>query len=305
MKLLRIFALSLFLLPFAGRAWGIAGHAMIGDIAEWHLTPAALAKVKAMLAEEGFEHLAQVASWPDEIRNQRKETGPWHYVDIPLSESSYDPDRDCPKGDCVIDAINRYRAVLADPYKSPLERREALKFLVHFVGDLQMPLHGADHAGDHGGNKVLVSYFGQTMAANKYPLNLHTVWDISIIEHHLGVSQGGLFDPNPELRQASTLMAAKLNERMSPAEVAPYAQDLDPVVWAMESHDLAAKYVYPGVVAPGAQPPATPVALGEDYDRRAWPVVEKRIQQGGLRLAAVLNQALDPASPQGLILQKQ
>src|SRR5271165_6694875 len=130
MKLLRFFAVALALMPLCGRAWGIAGHAMIGDIAEWHLTPTALAKVRDMLAEEGFEHLAQVASWPDEIRNQRKETGPWHYVDIPLTEKEYDSDRDCPKGDCVIDAISRFRKILADPYKSSLDRREALKFLV-------------------------------------------------------------------------------------------------------------------------------------------------------------------------------
>ena len=293
MKLLRIFALSLCLLPLSGRAWGVAGHAMIGDIAEWHLTPTALAKVRAILAEEGFEHLAQVASWPDEIRSQRKETGPWHYVDIPLTETAYDPDRDCPKDNCVIAAINRFRVILADPYKSPLERREALKFLVHFIGDLQMPLHGTENAGDQGGNKVLVNYFGQTMASNKYPLNLHTMWDISIIEHHLGVQQGGTSDPNTELRQASTLMAAKLNERIPVAEAKASASDLDPIVWAMESHDLAAKYVYPGVVAPGALPPPQPVVLGEEYDARAWPVVERRLQQGGLRLAAVLNQALD------------
>ncbi|MBV8156427.1 MAG: S1/P1 nuclease, partial [Dyella sp.] len=169
-------ALICLALAPGAHAWGQLGHSVVADLAQRHLSPAAEAEVERLLAPENTKSLADIASWPDEIRNQRKETGPWHYVDIPLTESKYDPERDCPKGDCVIDAINRFRTVLADPYKSPLERREALKFLVHFVGDLQMPLHGAENAGDHGGNKVLVNYFGQTMASNKYPLNLHTVW---------------------------------------------------------------------------------------------------------------------------------
>lgn len=288
-RLLLLSAL-LALTPQSGRAWGIAGHAMIADIAEWHLTPAALSEVHRLLGEEGWEHLDQVSSWADEIRPQRKEANPWHYVDIPLTEHSYDPARDCPKGDCAIDAINRYRVILSDKSKSTAERREALKFLVHFVGDIQQPLHGTENAGDHGGNKVLVNYFGQTQSG-KYPLNLHWVWDTSIIEHHLGVKEGGLNDDNAQLRQAATLLAAKLNDSIGKQE-ASLPQDLDPVTWAMESHDLAAQYVYPGVVAPGAQAPDTPVAIGEDYDRRAWPVVQRRIKQGGLRLAALLNQCL-------------
>jgi hypothetical protein len=287
MKLVKITALLLCLLPQAGRAWGIAGHAMIAEIAEWHLTPAALAEMRRLLAEEGFEHLDQIGSWADEIRPQRKEASPWHYVDIPLTADSYDPARDCPKGDCVIDAINRYRAILADKAKPAADRREALKFLVHFIGDIQMPLHGTENAGDHGGNKVLVRYFEQTQGWGKNPLNLHTVWDATIIERHLGVKEGNLGEPNEELHKAELKLAGQLNEGLADGK-----QELDPVVWAMESHDLAAKYVYPGVVEPGAQPPAQPVQLGEDYDRRAWPVIEKRIQQGGLRLAAILNRDL-------------
>jgi hypothetical protein len=287
MKLVKTAILLLCLLPYAGRAWGIAGHAMIADIAEWHLSPAALAEAHRLLAEEGFEHLDQVASWADEIRPQRKEASPWHYVDIPLTANSYDAARDCPKGDCVIDAIARYRAVLADKSKPAADRREALKFLVHFIGDIQMPLHATENAGDHGGNKVLVKYFDQTTGWGKNPLNLHTVWDATIIEHHLGLKEGNLGDANEELHKAAFKLAQQLNQGL-----ADTPQDLDPVVWAMESHDLAAKYVYPGIVLPGAQPPAEAVQLGEDYDRRAWPVVEKRIQQGGLRLAAVLNRDL-------------
>jgi len=287
MRIATITALLLCLLPQAGRAWGIAGHAMIAEIAEWHMSPAALAETRRLLAEEGFEHLDQVGSWADEIRPQRKEASPWHYVDIPLTADSYDAARDCAKGDCVIDAINRYSAILADRSKPDADRREALKFLVHFVGDIQQPLHGAENAGDHGGNKVLVRYFDQDLGWSNRPLNLHALWDSFIIERHLGVKEGNLGEPNEALHKAGLELAKKLNDGL-----ADTPNDLDPVTWAMESHDLAAKIVYPGVVAPGAQPPTQAVQLGEEYDRRAWPVVEKRIQQGGLRLAALLNRDL-------------
>jgi hypothetical protein len=283
--------LALLLAPNAGKAWGIAGHAMIADIAEWHLTPAALAQIHFLLADEGYDHLDQISSWADEIRPQRKEASPWHYVDIPLSATSYDAARDCPKGDCVIDAINRYSAVLADRSKSVEERREALKFLVHFVGDVQMPLHGTGNAGDQGGNKVLVTYFGQSQGWGKAHLNLHGLWDSGIIEHKLGIKEGALGGENTELKRAATLMAEDFNQQISKADAAS-AQNLNPIDWAMESHDLAAKYVYPGVNTVDAPPPAEPVLLGAEYEARAWPVVVQRIKQGGLRLAALLNRDL-------------
>jgi len=281
------FVALIIALPQAGHAWGVAGHAAIADIAEAHMTPRALAEARKLLAEEGLEHLDQVASWADEIRPTRKEASPWHYVDIPLTEKSYDAARDCPKGDCVIEAINRFRAVLADKSRPSLERREALKFLVHFVGDLQMPLHGTENAGDQGGNKVLVSYFGNAKGWGDHPLNLHTVWDASIIDRHIHDA-----DMKPEeQRKAAVPFAAELDKKITKKEIADNLS-VDPVAWAMESHDVAAMVVYPGVVAPGAQPPADPVALGADYDARAWPVVQSRLQLGGLRLAAVLNQTL-------------
>lgn len=290
-RFISLLALGLLLAPGAGFAWGIAGHAMIADIAEWHLTPAALAQVHALLADEGYQHLDQISSWADEIRPQRKEANPWHYVDIPLSATFYDAARDCPKGDCVIDAINRYSAVLADRRKSVEERREALKFLVHFVGDIQMPLHGSGNAGDQGGNKVLVTYFGQSQGWGKNHLNLHGLWDSGIIEHKIGIKEGALGGENSELKRAATQLAADFNQQIS-GEEAARPQDLDPTDWAMESHDLALRVVYPGVNAVDAPPPAEPVVLGADYETRAWPVVVQRIKQGGLRLAALLNRDL-------------
>jgi len=287
--LLFLLLAALLVLPGRGQAWGVIGHAMIADIAEHHLTPEALDQVHALLRDEGLEHLDQVASWPDTIRKERPEASPWHYVDIPLTESSYVPERDCKNGDCAVEAIKRFTAILADRSQAPLARREALKFLVHFVGDLHQPLHGTENEGDHGGNKVPVSYFGQT-SSNSYPLNLHWVWDTTILEHHLGVKEGPLSEPNLEAKQAAAIAANELDAHFGGAMLD--AQISDPAVWALESHDAAKAVVYPGVVAPGAQAPAAPVILGDAYQKRAWPVVERRIELGGLRLAALLNKAL-------------
>jgi hypothetical protein len=288
-----LLAFTLLLTPQSGHAWGVIGHWAVGDIAEWHLTPKALDQVHLLLADEGWEHLDQVASWPDVIRPQRKETGPWHYVSIPLTEDRYLPERDCVKDDCVIGAINRFRLVLADRSQPVAVRCEALKFLVHFIGDLQMPLHAAENAGDHGGNDVIVQYFDVTTSYDgKRPMNLHSLWDIAILERHLGVKEAPLTDSNAAAKGAATQFAVRLNDQIMKEGAG--TPSTDPVVWAMESHELARKVVYPGITSPGVAAPSQAVKLGQDYDAKAWPVVQNRIKQGGLRLAAVLNQALDP-----------
>lgn len=281
---------TLLALPGRGQAWGVTGHAMVADIAEHHLSQEALEQVHLLLRDEGLEHLDQVASWPDTIRKEHPEASPWHYVGIPLSATSYDPERDCKNGDCAIEAIKRFSAILADRTQTPMARREALKFLVHIVGDLHQPLHGADNMGDHGGGKVRVSYFGQTVSG-AYPLDLHWTWDTIILEHHFGMKEEPAEAPNIQTKLTAALAANDLDAKLFKS-LALLAQKNDPVQWAMESHDAAKSYVYPGVVRPGAQPPAQPIALGEAYQARAWPVVEKRIELGGLRLAALLNKAL-------------
>jgi len=279
---------TLILAPGRGQAWGVIGHAMVADIAEHHLSPQALDQVHQLLREEGLEHLDQVSSWPDTIRQQRPEASPWHYVAIPLTATAYDPARDCKNGDCAVEAIRRFTAILADRGQTPLARREALKFLVHFVGDLHQPLHGADN-GDQEGGAVKVDYLGQTVSGDR-PLDLHWTWDTVIIEHRLGVKEEAANAPNTQAKLAAVLAANDLDKRFKGAM--PEAQISDPAIWAMESHDAAKAVVYPGVVAPGAPAPADPVILGAAYGKRAWPVIERRIELGGLRLAALLDKAL-------------
>jgi len=103
-------------------AWGPEGHAIIADIAEAHLTTAAQLQVTQLLALEKHNHLDQVSSWPDEVRAQRREAAPWHFVDIPLDATSYDAARDCGGGNYAVAKIVDFEKILANKSASPQER---------------------------------------------------------------------------------------------------------------------------------------------------------------------------------------
>src|SRR5205823_11928602 len=94
-------------------AWGPEGHSLVARLATAHLTPTALAKVNAILGPDVT--LASIASWADQVRNSRRETAPWHFIDIPITQRHLDMARDCPKDGCVITKIEEFRKVLADP----------------------------------------------------------------------------------------------------------------------------------------------------------------------------------------------
>src|SRR5262249_30474310 len=134
---------SAMLLSGQVRAWGPEGHAIVAEIAEARLTDAAKTQIAQLLAadDSGAQHIDQIASWPDAIRQARPETGPWHFVDIPLDAAKYDASRNCDQGNCVVQAIQKFVGVLRDRNQDKAARLEALKFIVHFVGDIHQPLH--------------------------------------------------------------------------------------------------------------------------------------------------------------------
>ena len=129
-------------------AWGGDGHQIVCLIAEDRLTPAAKAAVHDLLGKDVNISDAEVASWADKVRRERPATGPWHFVDIPLDAKGFDEKRDGRHGNNVMDKVSDFRAVLKDRKASKQDRAEALKFLVHFVGDLHQPLHCAEPNGD-------------------------------------------------------------------------------------------------------------------------------------------------------------
>jgi hypothetical protein len=242
-------------------SWGASGHSIIAEIAQRRLNPQALRTIKELLG--GDVSLASVASWADELAQVRPETVNWHFVNIPYDATSYDPARDCketPRGDCVINAIARARAVLADRKASRQQRAEALMLLIHFVGDVHQPLHAANR-NDAGGSQVAVTFFDR-------PMSLHGVWDFGIIDKRT-------YDWGEYVRY--------LEQCWLRGKDISILQQGTPVDWAQEAHRAAVDVAY-----------AVPddFKLGQPYYERSLPVVDRQLALAGVRLARVLNQAL-------------
>ena len=167
--------ISLFLVAFAfggqAFAWGQTGHRVIGLVADRHLNKKAR---KATLRILGDNSLAEVSNWMDDVKSDAEfdHTHDWHWVTIP-DGMTYDQTTKNPKGDLVMKIEELTNAIKSKSLSAEKER-EALKFLIHLVGDLHQPLHvgGKD---DSGGNAVKLQWFGQ-------PSNLHRVWDSDMIE---------------------------------------------------------------------------------------------------------------------------
>ena len=156
---------------FPAFGWGPEGHSLVARLAAAHLTPVAAERVAEILGPDTT--MQSISSWPDQIRHDRAVTGPWHYIDIHIDKPHLDMARDCPKGDCVIAKIEDFRKVVVDPAATAVQRKEALMFLVHFVGDMHQPLHCSDNQ-DKGGNDVKLDFFGRDY-------NLHSAWDSGLL----------------------------------------------------------------------------------------------------------------------------
>src|SRR5262249_19692614 len=150
-------------------AWGRLGHRVISRTAEQRLTPKAKAAIAALL-EEG-ESIADASTWADEHRRQLPKTAPWHYVDVPLDAPRYDAkfSGDVPEKGCVAERINQLRPTLKNTSRPKEARRFALRFLIHCVEDLHMPMHVGDNQ-DKGGNLTQVRFFDRGS-------DIHRLWD--------------------------------------------------------------------------------------------------------------------------------
>jgi hypothetical protein len=239
--------------------WGEEGHRLIVRIAESWVTPTVAAQIQATL--NLGESLEDLASWADEIRQSRPETANWHFVDIPLNSAGLDMSRDCPQGNCVIAKIEEFQSQWQNPALSQAKRREALLFLVHFVGDLHQPLH-CENNNDKGGNEVPVEFLGSHT-------NLHALWDT------------GLFRTLP----GEDELLATLEQAITPDLAAAWGSGTVEQ-WAGESFTLAQSTAY-GLLPTAAN--GETVYLGSWYSLMAQPVVEEQLEKAGVRLAAILN----------------
>lgn len=264
-------------------AWGPKGHAIVADIAASRLTPAAQQNLRLLL---GDDSLASIASWADTVRKEHDESYDWHFVDIPKDAQGFSEERDCfrPQDkhkdaltdhhNCVVDRIEIFKKVLGDEKASRSDRLEALKWLVHFVGDLHQPLHAIDVA--HGGNDIKLPVFGSAKCGD-YDCNLHWTWDTLLLEH-TGYAE------DEYVSRLNTLIAQKHLEQQAGGT---------PVDWANESHVQAR-----GIVDP------RPASVDEAYYQAHIDLVNEKLALAGLRLATLLNDALGkppgPASSNSL-----
>jgi nuclease S1 len=241
-------------------AWGPEGHALIARIADAQLKPEVHARVIAILGP-GVS-MASVASWADSVRRDRPASGPWHYIDIPIDQPHRDMARDCPKGDCVVQKIEDFEAMLRDPNAPAAERREALMFVIHFIGDMHQPLHSSDDK-DKGGNDKHVTFNGR-------PTNLHSLWDGGLL---------GQIGKEDDLFPIWSADSAKHKKKYAKGSV----ED-----WAEECHKLSVKIVYGKL--PKTDDKTKPYAIDAAYVKKADPLIKEQVEKAGARLARALNE---------------
>jgi hypothetical protein len=244
--------LLVLLIPSLCHAWGGQGHQLVALIAVEMLTPETKAAAKELLDGANVCD-AEVVNWADEVRRERRETAPWHYVNIPYDAQGFDRERDGRKGDNVIDAIDRQTAILAGKAQPREKRQEALKFVIHFIGHVHQPLHCVDRNGDKGGNGRLVFFLDDRKADS-----LHYVWDTALVRELVGRKK--IADVADTLSKTITV-----KQRKEWAATAP-----EP--WANEAHRVAVNWCYLGIAADGGTDGArspTQLSLVFTLSRRA------------------------------------
>jgi hypothetical protein len=278
--------------PFPAYSWWETGHEVIARIAVAHLTLPALTRVSQILEveetpESVADALAQASLWADQTKSETQ-TGSWHYIDLALQDHRSDIPKRCENDNCVTARIRLFTAQLASKTSAQDSRwsdLDALRFLVHFVGDVHQPLHAVSDA-DLGGNCELLD-----PPVNKAK-NLHALWDGELVN---------------ALNTDDKALAADLEKEIATfnswkqLDLASGDQD----DWAWESHRLAEKYIYKRLKIPtqAVEFPAkcgdAPEAITADklqiqaaYIDAMKPVVRSQLEKAGLRLARLLNESL-------------
>lgn len=263
---LRYFPLILLFcwIPNVAFAWGQKGHEIVARIAASELTPHASRQIADLLGSTDVEsRMARVASWADDIRRARPETGAWHYVDIELGTDGYSPRTDCPNGQCVVEQIKKDLRIFADSRSAAAARAEALLFLIHFLGDIHQPLHDIDNH-DRGANQLLIRY-----AAHRF--SMHSLWDEEMVEQ-LGAEDASIarqFERDVSVGEKKAIMAGT------------------PEQWANEGYRIAKRDVYGKF--DGEQ--GHIIEISNEYLARERPVIQTQLTRAGLRLAWLLNSA--------------
>ena len=240
-------------MSFQVLSWGQTGHRVTGAIAERYLTPEAQLAIGQLLSNEG---LAEASTYADEMKSHpsefwNKTANPWHYVNV-FDGKTYSDVPPPPEGNAVT-ALEMFSTQLVDKQSSLTEKQLALRFIVHIIGDLHQPFH-AGNGTDRGGNDVKLKFFWEDS-------NLHRVWDSGLIDRQ---------------KLSYTEWTNKLSSKISSQQAKEWMQ-IDPKVWIAESAKVRA----------GLYPAKDKISW--DYQYQTIPIVKRRLQMGGVRIAAYLN----------------
>ena len=248
-----IVSLSLIFISNVVFGWGQTGHRTVARVAENHLSKKARKKLFEIM---GHESLVEASTWMDNIKSDSTYdyAKTWHYVTVPDGKT-YQSAEKSETGDAY-EAINRLRSVVKNENSTIIQKQEAIRMLVHIIGDFHQPLH-VGNGTDRGGNQVKIKWFSTKS-------NLHRIWDSGIIER-----KGFSYSELAELIDHPTEQA-NLN-----------STDLD--VWVAEAQALR-----PQIYASSDQD-----RLSYEYMYKNWDTLKDQLLKGGIRLAAVLNEILE------------
>jgi hypothetical protein len=281
--------IALLFLDSPAYCWWENGHRTTARLAAYYLTPTASLRLAAILSvpnnpESIADALARASTWPDEIKKDRPDTASWHYIDIAMQDKKDQIPERCPDHNCVTARIDIFSAQLLNDKSAadPTVDLDALRFLVHFVGDVQQPLHAVSDA-DLGGNcEPLTETYEKAH-------NLHALWDGPLVD-----------DVNPDDR----LLAADLKKELDSFGEHRLKKMSEGTVddWAWESHKIAEKVVYERLKIPKAAVlfPANckvapeeitgdKITVRQDYVNAMKPVIRLQLERAGVRLARLLN----------------
>lgn len=319
------FALApLLLLTTNAFGWGDTGHQVVAEIAERHLTPAAKQAVLNIL---GPESMALAAIWPDAVRDD-KAFDPfkdYHFVEIPTGQTYESLGREDRREKDAYTVVHRYPEILKDPAKSRSEKMIALRYLIHVVGDVHQPLHVGNGI-DMGANLCEVKFSDKGHTTQK----LHAIWDSRLVDSLGDELRAARAQKVPWYNYSHFASDVLAKNALGPAEIAKI-QSANYFVWFKESADLRPQ------VYPDAQPTAEkdrkyckyvsawklavdPISqaqsrkatievgqfdekqiplLSDAYKANAMKIIERRLLEGGLRLAKLLNDTFQgtPSGP--------
>ncbi|KAJ3275657.1 hypothetical protein HDV01_007660 [Terramyces sp. JEL0728] len=259
-------------------AWGVEGHAIVGSIAQSFLDSNAQSFVSQILSSSD---MASVASWADTYKytSAGAFSKPLHFVDIqdsPPTSCGFNEVRDCTKAACINTAIQTYTEQLCDASQNAM----ALKFLIHFFGDVTQPLHNSYR--DVGGNSDKVTYNGAST-------NFHHIWDSEMVIDRISANTNQATYVQSLIKRIqsgdySSVAASWISSQAYNAK-SQYGNNLASIDYSKDSDKFDCSYTWKNY---DANPSAD---LSGAYYKGAASIIDMQLAKGGYRLAAQLNAA--------------